>query len=78
MTPAKSTADRIRDARNAARLTQRELADRLELRDALAVSRWERGRNLPSEAVRERLAAALGVTVEALFSVPSERTERAA
>jgi transcriptional regulator with XRE-family HTH domain len=56
---ARAVGARIREARLAVGLTQRELADRLGARDALAVSRWERGVNVPNERMLLGLARVL-------------------
>lgn len=58
-----SPGSRIRAARKAAGLRQLDLA-RMTGRDQSAVSRWERGRDLPTDPrVRAVLARELGVTL---------------
>ena len=52
---------RIRRARLAAGLTQKQLADRLHITDR-AVSKWERGLSAPDIALLEPLADALHLT----------------
>ena len=47
-------------------LTQRELAERLHISDR-AVSKWERGLNLPEVSLFEPLCQALGITVAELL-----------
>jgi transcriptional regulator with XRE-family HTH domain len=55
----------IRQLRQAAGLTQAELAHRVGVQTS-QVSRWERGTAEPSARHARRLARALGVAVEAL------------
>lgn len=58
----------IRSRREAAGLTQRELAQRLEGVDTtMTVSRWERGAHAPSGENLEALADALGIEVADLY-----------
>ncbi len=54
----------ILGARLRAKLTQAELANRLGL-DAMTVSNWERGRQMPSQTSLRRLEQALGVQIPA-------------
>ena len=61
------TADTIRALRERARLTQRELAERVGVTDK-AVSKWETGRGLPDVALVAPLAAALGVSPAELLT----------
>lgn len=61
------TADTIRNLREAAGLTQKQLADRLCISDK-TVSKWETGRGLPDVALLAPLAAGLGVSVSELLS----------
>jgi transcriptional regulator with XRE-family HTH domain len=51
---------RIRTARKARRLTQKELAARLGV-DVRTVIRWEQNHNEPGRAERKRIALTLGV-----------------
>lgn len=62
----------IAQARKERGLTQRELAKRLHVSDR-AVSKWERGLNLPEAALFEPLCQALGITVTELLR--GERAE---
>ncbi|MCA1572380.1 MAG: helix-turn-helix domain-containing protein [Chloroflexi bacterium] len=62
---------RIRVARMAAGLSQREVAVALEVDQAI-VSRWERGQNVPRVDRQLLLARLLGVNVNDLFSHPEE------
>ena len=62
----------IAQARKERGLTQRELAKRLHISDR-AVSKWERGLNLPEAALFEPLCQALGITVTELLR--GERAE---
>lgn len=59
---AGETANRIRQLREAAGLTQAELAEAIDV-DANSISRWERGRVLPHPAQQRRLAEKLNVVV---------------
>lgn len=52
--------DRIRAARDAAGLTQAQLASRVYV-SPLTLSRWERGANTPHATTRRQLAVALGL-----------------
>lgn len=61
------TADTIRALRERARLTQRELAERVGVTDK-AVSKWETGRGLPDVTLVTPLAAALGVSPAELLT----------
>lgn len=61
------TADTIRDLREKAGLTQKQLADGLCISDK-TVSKWETGRGLPDVSLLAPLAAALGVSVSELLS----------
>ena len=61
------TADTIRALREAAGLTQRQLADALCISDK-TVSKWETGRGLPDVALLSPLAGALGISVSELLS----------
>ena len=58
--------ERIERARNAAGLSQRALAARVDL-SAMAISKYERGEITPGSDVLLRLAKALGVRVEYFF-----------
>ena len=59
--------------REAAGLTQRELADRAGASQK-SVSSWEAGERVPSPAALARLAAALGVPTEALAGAARPNT----
>jgi transcriptional regulator with XRE-family HTH domain len=59
----------MREARQNAGLSQQGLADRLGVHQP-DVARWESGRVMPRVDTALRLAAALGTTVEALWSEP--------
>ena len=63
---AKDIPQKIRDARNASGLTQKQLADALGYKSFQAVQRWELGqRPVPDEKKRE-LARLIGLTVDDL------------
>ena len=55
----------IREARTARGMTQKQLAEALNITDR-AVSKWERGLSAPDIALLEPLAEALGVTRQAV------------
>lgn len=57
----------IRRLRTQQHLTQRQLADELEISDK-AVSKWERGQGCPDVSLLPRLAQTLGVEVEGLLA----------
>ena len=57
----------IRRLRTQQHLTQRQLADELEISDK-AVSKWERGQGCPDVSLLPRLAQTLGVDVEGLLA----------
>jgi transcriptional regulator with XRE-family HTH domain len=61
---------RLRELREAAGLTQRDLADKIGVH-VDAVARWEQGRREPSWGTILALAEALGVDCTA-FTTPSE------
>jgi putative transcriptional regulator len=67
---------RLRDARLAAGLTQRELAERLGVEQP-HIARWESGRQEPLVGMALRIAQALDTTVEALWMPPTEKRGRA-
>jgi putative transcriptional regulator len=76
--PAKP--NRLREFREAAGFTQQQLADEVGA-DRTTVVRAERGAQQPTLGLADRLADALGTTVDALFSVfdretPAEAYER--
>jgi len=57
---------RLRAARRAAKLSQRELADMLRVKQP-TIQRYERGNRTPSDSQAQQLAAAVGIDVEELF-----------
>ena len=57
------TGNTIRKLREAKKLTQVQLAEKLDVSDK-AVSKWETGKGLPDITLLEPLAAALGVSGE--------------
>ena len=59
-------ADRLRDARKQAAMTQEEVAERVGVHP-LTISHFETGRVSPKLETLVRLAAALGTTVGALL-----------
>ena len=61
------TGEVIRGLREKRRLTQRDLAQRLNVSDK-TVSKWETGRGLPDITLLEPLAGALSVSVTELLS----------
>lgn len=64
--------ERIKTARKAARLSQRELGEKIGVTHA-AVGQWESGVNLPSLAVRLQLAEVFGIKpAEFLPEVPTD------
>ena len=67
MTNQYITGAMIKRLREAKKMTQAELAERIHVTDK-AVSKWETGRGLPDISLVEALAKALGVSVIELFS----------
>ena len=61
------TGNTIRKLREAKKLTQVQLAEKLDVSDK-AVSKWETGKGLPDITLLESLAAALGVSLMELLS----------
>ena len=64
-----SIHDTIRKHRKARRMSQRELADQLGV-SYQAVSKWERGINLPDLLLVPALCAALGISADELLDIP--------
>lgn len=62
-----TTAQLIRQQRQALHLTQRELAERIHV-SAKAVSKWERAAGMPDASIVPALSAALGVSAECLLT----------
>ena len=61
----------IRRRRTEIGLTQRELAEGLGI-SYQAVSKWERGINLPDLLLLPRLCTLLGISTEELMGVPAD------
>lgn len=55
-----TTSKQIQEARRKAGMTQDQLADKLHVTKQ-AVSNWERGKNLPDEAIRENIENVLSI-----------------
>lgn len=64
---AEKTGTLIYEIRNRKNLTQKELAELINVSDK-AVSKWERGEGCPDVSILPNLAAALGVEVESLLN----------
>lgn len=56
------TGKTIRELREKQKLTQKELAEKINVSDK-AVSKWETGKGLPDVAIVEELAKALGTSI---------------
>jgi transcriptional regulator with XRE-family HTH domain len=67
---------RLRTARRAAGLTQKQLADRLEV-ESITVSRWERGVTSPSLPRLRRIAEITETTVSDLVRSPDAASAHA-
>lgn len=68
----KNMADMISSRRRELGMTQKELADKLNITDK-AVSKWERGLACPDTAAIPKLAQILGISIEELMtSKPAE------
>ena len=65
----------IAERRKEARMTQKDLAERLHITDK-AVSKWERGLSYPDVTLLEPLAEALGLGVEELMACRRQKTEK--
>ena len=61
------TGNTIKKLREKRSLTQRELAEKINVSDK-TVSKWETGRGLPDIAIIEDLSKALGVSISELFT----------
>ncbi len=69
--------ENIRALRKAQGLTQKELAEKLEISDK-TVSRWESGVQLPEASLIPQLAAVFGVTIDELYGVEKPVSEEPA
>jgi transcriptional regulator with XRE-family HTH domain len=67
-TPGNSLADRLREARNGAGLSQEATAAKAGVSTA-TVARLERGEHTPQVATLEAIATALGTTASKLLGV---------
>lgn len=67
-------AKNITELRQEAKMTQIELAERLNYSDK-AVSKWERGESVPDIAVLAQIAEMFGVTLDYLIRAEHERSE---
>lgn len=63
---AKKTGNLISEIRNRKNLTQKELAEKINVSDK-AVSKWERGEGCPDVSILPSLAKALGIEIESLM-----------
>ena len=61
------TGKTIRELREKQKLTQKELAEKINVSDK-AVSKWETGKGLPDVAIIEELAKALGTSITELLT----------
>ena len=61
------TGKTIKELREKRKLTQKELAEKLQVSDK-AVSKWETGRGLPDIGIIDDLAKALGVSIAELLT----------
>jgi transcriptional regulator with XRE-family HTH domain len=64
-----ATLPRVQQLRNAMRMTQQQLADRIGV-DRLTIRRWERGAIRIPPAYRFELGELFGVSVDHLMRVP--------
>jgi transcriptional regulator with XRE-family HTH domain len=62
----RAIGQRLRQTRRAAGLTQKYVADRLQLRSRQAVSAWERGESMPGTDEWYELAPLLGQSLDFL------------
>ena len=71
---SKTMAEVISSRRKELGLTQKDLAEKLDITDK-AVSKWERGLACPDTALIPKLAVILGITIEELMTAkPAETT----
>ena len=56
------TGKTIRELRKKQKLTQKELAEKINVSDK-TVSKWKNGKGLPDVAIMEELAKALGTSI---------------
>ena len=68
-------ADILKKLRTEKGLTQQELADKINITRS-AVAQWENGNRMPDAAMISRLAEALGVDANTLFSAAARSDER--
>lgn len=61
------TGDTIKELRESQKLTQRQLAEKLNVSDK-TISKWETGKGLPDIGIIEDLARALGVSIAELLT----------
>ena len=69
--------DRLRQARNQANLTQRQLAAEI-CRPQSAIARLETNRHLPSLPMAQRIARTLGVSLDSIWGDPKVDAEQPA
>lgn len=62
----------LRSARQAAGLTQRQLAEKIGT-DSFQISRWERGANRPQDETLHALIEALGISLAQVYAEPLEQ-----
>ena len=69
-------ANNIAKFRKEAKLTQAELAEKLNYSDK-AISKWERGESLPDVIILNQIAQVFGITLDSLVSNKPEKKKRA-
>ena len=70
---SKTMAEVISSRRKELGLTQKDLAEKLDITDK-AVSKWERGLACPDTALIPKLAGILGITIEELMTAKPAET----
>jgi transcriptional regulator with XRE-family HTH domain len=70
---AQELGQKINSARKLRRLTQREVAEKLNVHPSM-VTRWEKGQMHPKDKTLEAIAAALGFTIEELLNLKGAGT----
>ena len=68
-------SEKIAQARKQNNLTQRELAEKLNVSDKV-ISKWETGKSLPDVETMLRLSKALGVSISELYDCIDEPSEQ--
>lgn len=66
------TGERIKTLRRLMNLTQKELAQKLELKDSTSISKYEVGTRMPSRMVMEKMSKLFDVTMDYLQGISDD------